>query len=110
VLDLFIDLVDAVEGVHLEQLPPLTTLLVWTWNSQYQLVVREGSHVYVQGGTFFPDPTSAHVDGASLGGSLLKMGWIGVGFVMEFRVGASRIMTSPVLAIATERLDNQLVH
>jgi hypothetical protein len=110
VLDRFIDLVDTVDGVHLGQLPPLTTLLVWTWNSRYHLVVTQGSHVYVQGGSFFPNPTSAHVDGASAGGSLLKVGWIGVGFVMEFRVGASRIMTSPVLAIAKERLDHQVVH
>jgi hypothetical protein len=37
------------------------------------------------------------------GGSLLMTGWIGVGLLMEFRVNGTRIVTSPVVAIATER-------
>jgi hypothetical protein len=29
-------------------------------------------------------------------------GWIGVGLLVEFRVGGQRILTSPVVAIAAE--------
>ena len=90
------------EGVDLHQLPPSAVLLVLTRNSLYRIVVTEGSHVYVQGGRFFPDPTPAHLDGASLGGSFLRIGWIGVGLRMELRAEGKRIVTSPVRAVASE--------
>ena len=103
-------LMDYVEGVHLRHLPPLTMLLVWTNNSLYRIVVTEGSNVYVQGGTFFPDATSAHLDGASMGGVFLQVGWIGVGGLMEIRAGGTRFVTSPVRAIAAERPGIAVVH
>ena len=109
-MDRFIDLMDHIEGVHLRQLPPLTTVLVQTRNSLYRIVVTEGSNIHVQGGTFFPDPTSAHLDGASMGGSFLKVGWIGVGLRMEIRTAGRRIVTSPVRAITTERPCIRVVH
>ena len=109
-MDIFLELIQRAEGLELAQLEPLTTLLVWTWNTVYRVVVTEGSDVLVQGGSYFPKPTPAHLDGASAGGSLLKMGWIGVGLVMELRVRGKRIVTSPVVAIATERPGVPVVH
>ena len=38
-LDRIGDLVDDTAGVHLRDLPPFTTLLVWTMNSLYRVVV-----------------------------------------------------------------------
>jgi hypothetical protein len=105
-----VDFMDHVQSVRLRQLRPLTTLLVWTRNSLYRVVVMDGCNIYVQGGTFFPEPTSAHLDGASMGGSFLRVGWIGVGLPMEIRAGARRIVTSPVRAIATERQAVPVVH
>jgi len=64
----FLELMQSVEGVELGELEPMTTVLVWTWNSLYRVVVSEGSDVLVQGGLLFPQPTPAHVDGASTGG------------------------------------------
>src|SRR5688572_15731963 len=61
----FLELMQSVEGVELGELEPMTTVLVWTWNSLYRVVVAEGSDVLVQGGLLFPRPTPAHVDGAS---------------------------------------------
>jgi hypothetical protein len=109
-LDTVLDGLHHVEGQELGQLEPSTILIIWTWNSVYRLVVLEGSDVLVEGGSFFPEPTLAHVDGASAGGSLLTTGWIGVGLLLEFRVGAKRFVTSPVVAIATEELDTTNVH
>ena len=109
-MDRLFDLLDRVQSVRLRQLLPLTTLLVWTRNSLYRVVVTDGCNIYVQGGTFFPDPTSAHLDGASIGGSLVRVGWIGVGLPMEIRVGARRIVTSPIRAIATEQTAVPVVH
>jgi hypothetical protein len=89
--------------VHLRDLPPFTTLLVWTLNSLYRVVITQWPEVYIQGGAFFPDPAPAYVDGASSGGSCLRVGWIGVGLLMEIHSGGRHIMTSPVLAVATEQ-------
>jgi hypothetical protein len=67
-LDRIGDLVDDTAGVDLRDLPPFTTLLVWTMNSRYRVVVTEWPEVRIQGGAFFPDPTLAVIDGASTGG------------------------------------------
>ena len=109
-MDTFVDVMERVEGVELDRLEPMTTLLVWTWNSMYRVVVSEGSEVLVQGGTFFPAPIPAHIDGASAGQGLVKTGWIGLGLLMEFHVGEKRIVTSPVVAIATELPSILVVH
>lgn len=100
-LEGFADEVARVPGVSLDDLQPLTTLLVQTRNSEYRITRAEGELVLVQGGRFFPQLTRASLDGASLGGSLIKVGWIGLGFRMELRTGDQRVLTSPVLAIAT---------
>jgi hypothetical protein len=109
-VDTFLEVIQRAEGLELDQLEPLTTLLVWTWNTLYRLIVSEGADVLVQGGSHFPEPTPAYVAGASAGGSLLKTGWIGVGLVMELHVTGKRIVTSPVVAIATERPGIPVVH
>lgn len=66
-------------------------------------MVADGANVYVQGGSFFPEPTSAYVDGGSLSGDgMLLVGWIGVGLLIEFHTDHNRVVTSPVMAITTE--------
>jgi len=47
--------------------------------------------------------TTAHLNGSSAGGSLLKVAWIGVGLCMEISARGQRIVTSPVRAITTAR-------
>jgi hypothetical protein len=69
----------------------------------YRVIVGGGSDVLVQGGFYFPDPTPAQIDGARAVGGPLMTGWIGVGLMVEFRVNGKRIVTSPVVAIATRR-------
>lgn len=109
-LDGFVDAVASAPGISLGDIEPLTTLLVRTRNSDYRITVGEGANVVVQGGRYFSEQTAASFDGASAGGSLLKVGWIGLGLRMEFRVGSQRIVTSPVAAIATERTGGRHVH
>ena len=88
-------------GVNLRHLAPLTILVVRTINSSYRVTITWPPEVLVQGGMFFPDPTTAHLDGASIGRSV-KLGWIGVGLRMEFRSAGRRIITSPVRDITIE--------
>lgn len=109
-MDGFVEFTDRIEGVHLSQFAPMTTLLVWTWNSLYRLVVMDTSTVYVQGGECFRDPTSARLEGAGRRNGPLLTGRICLGLAMELRAHGTRITTSPVLAIATEPADHIVVH
>jgi hypothetical protein len=86
-------------GVALRQLEPLTELMVQTRNTSYRIVISRDADIVIQGGSFFPDPTHAHVEGASLGGNLLKVGWIGVGLRMEIVADGRRIVTTAVRSI-----------
>ena len=92
----------ATGGVDLPGVEPLTTLLVRTCNSRYRVSVTRGTSVVVQGGHFFPDAVAGRIDGSGFGGSLLKVGWIGVGLRMEIFAGDQRIVTSPVRDISIE--------
>lgn len=108
-LDEFASGVSTSEGVDLADLEPLTTLYVRTTNSLYQINVLKGTRILVQGGKSFPDITRGNLSGSSLGGSLLKCGWIGVGMRMEICSGDRRFLTSPVREINVERdLSNDL--
>jgi hypothetical protein len=89
-------------GIALRQLEPLTELQVQTRNTRYRIVVSHESDVLIHGGAFFPYPTRAHVEGSSLGGNLLKVGWIGVGLRMEIVADGRRIVTTAVRSIARQ--------
>jgi hypothetical protein len=101
-LDRIGDLVEDIAGVHLRDLPPFTTLLVRTMNSLYRVVIAHWPEVSVQGGAFFPDPTSGYLDGATFGGSCLRVAWIGIDLPVQFRSGGRRIITSRVRSITIE--------
>jgi|SRR5687768_14165502 hypothetical protein len=89
-------------GLALRSLEPLTELRVQTRNTCYRIVISRDADILIQGGTFFPDPTHAHVEGASLGGNLLKVGWIGVGLRMEILAEGRRIVTTAVRSIVRD--------
>jgi hypothetical protein len=101
-VDTLLDLVAHMDGLELGRLKPSTILLVWTWNSCYQLVLEQGADGFLQGGSLFHEPTPAHIVGARVGRSLRKSGWIAVGLEMEFRLGDKFFVTSPVVAIAMQ--------
>ena len=99
----------AVQGLHLRDLPTLTLLRVWTMNSVYRLLTTEAPEVLLQGGPFFPEWTTARLDGATVSG-LIRIGWIGVGLPMEICAAGRRIVTSPVRAIAVEDAPTSALH
>ena len=78
-----------------------------------ELPVPRGDHTADRslhpGRRLFPYPTPAYLDGSSIGGRL-KVGWIGVGLLMEFRSGDRYVITSPVRAITTEQASSSVVH
>ena len=90
-------------GVVLRQLEPLTELMVQTRNTSYRIVVSRDADIVIQGGTMFSRiPLARHVEGASLGGNLLKVGWIGVGLRMEIVADGRRIVTTAVRSIVRQ--------
>ena len=89
-------------GVQVRELEPLTSLIVHTRNSRYHVVISAGAQIMIQGGSFFPEPTAARLDGSSLGSCFLKVGWIGVGLRMEISARGQRIVTTAVRAIARD--------
>jgi hypothetical protein len=107
----FTSAVSSTNGLQLRDLPPMTTLLVRTRNSEDRIVVSSGDEVLVKGGHFFPALTEARFSGASVGGSFLKVGWIGIGLRMEILAEGRRIVTSPVYDIVTaDDSSSQRIH
>ena len=109
-LDGFVDAASACHGISVLDLEPLTVLRVDTRNSVYRIVISQRTAVFVQGGQFFPEPSAAHLAGATFGGSLLKIGWIGVGMRMEICGDDGPIVTSPVRRITIERAQASRTH
>ena len=89
-------------GIQIDQFDDLSTLIVKTQNSTYEITLICGrtGEVLVRGGQFFPEKTPAQLSGASLGGSFLKLRGIYCGFKMEFLHDGWRIVTSFVQSIA----------
>ncbi len=101
-LDGFVDAVSQADGIGLTDVDALTTLMVRTDNSVYQITILQpyAREVVVQGGAFFPEWTRACLSGSSFGGSCLKLGWVGVGLHMEFHAEDQWVITSHVREIA----------
>jgi hypothetical protein len=93
---------DSTTGIDLRELPAGTEVAVDTQNSRYRLIKLNGDgwNALVQGGRNFRVATVARVEGSTRGGSRLKIGWIGLGQLLEFSVGGKRIITSRVRAIS----------
>ena len=104
-LDGFTAEVATADGLGLGDIDALTTVIVKTLNSLYRIVVLDPPRprILIQGGRFFPEPTEAHLAGASFGGSLLKLAWLGCGLRMEICADGQRIVTSPVRSIEVSR-------
>ena len=107
-LDGFVATVARSDGITLAELDALTTLLVGTLNSLYHVIVLEPPHprILIRGGQFFPQLTEAQLAGASFGGNMLKLSWLGCGLHMEVCVGGQHIVTSPIQSIEVQPDDS----
>jgi hypothetical protein len=109
-LDGFVNNLADAPGISLREIEPLTTIVVRTHNSCYRILITHDTTAIVRGGAFFPEPTPARIDGSGLGGTLLKVGWIGIGLRMEIFSDGRRIITSPVRDVTLERASSPSVH
>ena len=92
------------DGLAIESLEVGTSLIVCTCNSEYRLIILDGPRrsVLVKGGLLLPDATTGCLQGASVGGSFVRTGWIGVGLRLEILVDRKRIVTSRVRSVIVE--------
>ena len=99
-----------VEGVALQSLEAGTVLKVITRHSHYRLVLLDPARksVLVTGGRLFPETREVCCDGATAGGSVLKVGWIGVGLRLEMSIGRLKITTSRIQSITIESVPPRL--
>lgn len=94
---------DAADGIAIDLLEPGTTLVVETRNSVYRFVMlADRRHAVVTGGTVFREPAVVRIEGATAGGSALKMGWVIVGEQIEMLFASIRIRSSRVRSVAIE--------
>jgi hypothetical protein len=89
-------------GIQIESLDDFTEVHVRTRNSVYELTVIDGlaREVVVRGGRFFAGRTRAHLAGSSMGGGLLKLGGIYVGFSLELVYDEDTVITTHVRSIS----------
>jgi hypothetical protein len=104
-LDETIEISDEFEGMMLQTLKPCDAIHMRTCNSDYDifLLEPESGRVLVKGGKYFAQPMEATVSGSTIGGSMLMMGWLCVGFRAEFHANGRHIVTSPVQELRVER-------
>ncbi len=89
-------------GVQIDRLDDLQTLVVQTRNSTYELAIvsSRAGKMLVRGGRYFPAWTPVQFAGSSFGGSLLKRHGVYVGMRMELHWAGRHVITSPVHSIA----------
>jgi hypothetical protein len=100
------------DGLQIDTLPALCALTIQTRNTDYRLTVIDGRRgdVLVTGGRFFATPTRARLNGATLGGSLLKWRGVYCGFRLEFQLGSQTIVTTRVQSVEFAGGDPDAVH
>jgi hypothetical protein len=81
-------------------LPAGSEVVVGTCNSRYRFVMLDagGRNALVEG-PYFPQETTVRIEGSTLGGSLLRIGWIGLDLSLELSCGGKRVVTSRVRSI-----------
>jgi len=104
-LDGFTEMSSSLEGIAVQKLAAFDTIYVHTANGDYRLFLLdpEERHVMVEDGRLFVEPVEMSLSGSTFGGSMLKMGWIGVGLQMEFYAHGNRITSPVVLSVRVDR-------
>ncbi len=67
----------AKDGINTKILPVGTKLEIQTKNNLYYMEKIEGNEYTIQGGKYWPEPTTVRFPGSTFGGSVMKINWIG---------------------------------
>jgi hypothetical protein len=90
-------------GIWLRELKDGDDVSIHTLNTRYTLRKR-GETLTLEGHSkYCPVPTNAHIAGSTWGGSMLKMGFVGVGMHLEFGTDQHpRVTTSRIVSVALD--------
>jgi hypothetical protein len=93
---------DWCDEVRLGQLAAFDRIVITTRNHTYEIIVTapDTGEVLVRGGTVFPRFTAARLNGSTLGGSVIKVHSVNVGFRVEFAIENVPVVTSRVQTLA----------
>ena len=96
----FVGAAEGEQGISIDEIETGTTVVVRTAHSTYHLIIlsRTERTVLVSGGAF-PEVTPVVLQGATIGGNLVRTGWIGIGLRLELTDRESRVVTSRVRSI-----------
>lgn len=91
-------------GLWLENVPVGKQVLIQTENTLYTLEHPSEDGWLISGHPkYCPTPASCSISGSTWGGSMLKMGFVGVGMHLEFHVeGFSRLTTSQIKTVESK--------
>lgn len=70
-------------GLWMKDVEVGQTVLVQTKNTLYKLTKYDG-HWMGLGGKYFPRPRIVNIHGSTFGGSMIRVGFLGVGMCLEF--------------------------
>jgi hypothetical protein len=106
-LDEAVEISPAMEDVTLGTLEACDTVIARTRNSDYEIFLLDpkSGRALVRGGKYFTEPVEATVNGSTLGGCMLKTGWLSVGLRMEICVNGMRTVTSPIESLRVEHVN-----
>ena len=93
---------DWCDEVRIGQLAAFDRIVITTRNHTYEIIVTapDTGDVLVRGGSVFPRFTTARLNGSTLGGSVIKMRSVNVGFRVEFTIENVPVVTSRVQTLA----------
>ena len=89
-------------GVRIRDLPVGSTVKFQTRGSLYLLEKRADGDYLSGNPHYVPVPTKVNVHGSTWGGSMLKLGYIGIGMHVEFSINGKTVLTSEVLDVRVE--------
>lgn len=89
-------------GIDVRTLAAGTHVAMDTVNSHYRFVIldKDNRRALVYGGRFFDREAEVRIEGSTLGGGHLWVGWIEQGLCLEFSVQGRRVVTSRVRSIS----------
>lgn len=91
---------------------PGTRINVYTQNSLYDITVIDSAkkEILIKGtGRYFNKPTRAFLSGSTYGGSVIKMGWIGLDMNMEVFAEGRSVTMSPTRRFEVYSPQNKLL-
>jgi hypothetical protein len=87
-------------GIWYSKLPIGSRVEVVTKNTRYQIEKRSEDESFIQGHSqYCPIPTLARIHGSTFGGSMIRVGWLGVGMHLEFSLGKAPVPTSEIQSV-----------